>query len=383
MQPFIAFFLVILTSIFSSTLLKKLHLPWVAALIVGGILMGKSGLDIIPLNDTVDFIAQMGLIFLMFMAGFETRLSSFKNSRKNHMYYLAFVNGFIPFLTGILISQYLGYSPLASLLMGTVFVSSSIAVVIPTLEANDMIEHRLGKSVISAIIVQDVASLILLSILLQDTQPATELPLFFFYPLLLLTLVGLRNILPKVQEYFNKNYEGDDLFQQQLRVVFLILLGTVIFFEMLGLHSIIGGFFAGLVLSESVDHDVILGKLRAISYGFFIPTFFIVVGMKTDLSVLANAENVLPLIILIVLGSVLSKFVSGFLGARIVSFNFRDAAFFGASSIPQLSTTLAVAYTAREFGIIDENLNTALVLLSIITTFFGPTLMRAIRKDLE
>ena len=379
MQPFIAFFLVTLTGVFSSTLLKKLHIPWVAALIVGGILMGPSFLDIIQVNETIGFFAQMGLIFLMFMAGLETKLSSFKES-SNKLFFLSFVNGFIPFLVGFVLFKYLGFENITALLIGTVFVSSSIAVVVPTLEANNMFKSWVGRSVVTTSMIQDVASLIMLSIILQDIQPVTEFPLYVFYPLLIISLIVFRYLIPKLRDILEGFFSKDDMYQHELGIIFLILIGTVIVFELLGLHSIIGGFFAGLVLSEKVNDEVLKGKLNAISYGFFIPTFFIVVGLTADVGLLSNIQNAIPLVLAIVVGSIAAKFISGYLGARAVKFENLDSLFFGASSIPQLSTTLAVAYTAREFGLISEDVNTALVLLSIISTFLGPSLMIALRK---
>ena len=78
MKPFLGFFFITLTGLFSSTLLKKLHIPWVAALIIGGMILGPDGINILHPDETMSFIADMGLIFLMFMAGLETKYSTIK-----------------------------------------------------------------------------------------------------------------------------------------------------------------------------------------------------------------------------------------------------------------------------------------------------------------
>ncbi|MBD3365786.1 hypothetical protein GF360_00380 [candidate division WWE3 bacterium] len=369
-----AFFLVLFIGLFSSTLLKKLHLPWVAALILGGIAIGPHGLGFFESDSTIEFISDLGLIFLMFMAGLEVKLSSFKESAPS-LFLLSLVNGLIPFVAGLAIAYYYGYSFTTLLLLGTVFISSSVAVVIPTLEANDLFDLKIGRAVTTTSIIQDVLSLILLSVLLQDIKPVSNLPPYFFYPLLLAIVVGLRLLLPKLQAFVADLTAGDDPFQDQLRSVFLVLLGTVILFEVLGLHPIVGGFFAGVVLSETIDDEVLKAKIRALSYGFFIPTFFVYVGTQTDVSLLFEVNSSLPLILLIVFGSILSKFLSGWLGAWLVGFNPSEGAFFGASSIPQLSTTLAVAHTARSVGLMDDKLITALVVLSMVSTLVGPALM--------
>lgn len=361
---------------------KKLHLPWVAALIVGGIVAGPSGLNFIPINETIEFIAEMGIIFLMFMAGLEVKMSSFKETRKD-IGYMAFVNGLIPFLVGVLIFQRLGYGSRTALLMGTIFVSSSIAVVTPTLEENGLINKKFGRAVISAIMLQDVASLVLVSVVLQGAQPSTSLPFFIFYPAVFVTIVALRLIIPHTKDLIIKMFKDDDMFQHELRLIFLMLLGTVVIFQFLGLHAIIGGFFAGLLLSEFVTDNVVIGKLRAISYGIFIPTFFVVVGLRTDIHMVTNFKTFIPLVLLTVGGSITSKLISGYLGARMINYNVKNSIYFGAASISQLSTTLAVAYTAEALGLIGADVHTTLVILSVVSTFLGPAIMNKLDRHVK
>jgi len=376
MQEFFPFFLVLFVGVFFSDIFRRLHMPWVIALLLGGILIGPDVLGIFEVDGTIKFIGEIGLVFLMFMAGLETRLSTFKTYRKG-LLILALLNGLIPMAVGIGIGVFFGYSLTISILIGIIFVSSSIAVVIPSLEANNMIETKLGGLIMGAAIVEDILSLVLLSILLQTINTTAAVPLPIFYGLLVIGLIVLRLLLPKIQWFFSNSIQNSrDLFQQELRSVFVILIGTVIIFELLGLHPIIAGFFAGLVLSDTLKSEVLLGKIRAISYGIFIPTFFIIVGAETNISVFSQADGVLLLTFMIVAGSVISKLASGWLGGRLIGFDNRDAITIGMSKIPQLSTTLAVAFTGAKLGLLPEELVTAMVILSIITTFVGPLFIR-------
>jgi len=166
MTEIFPFFLILLAGVFFSTIFKRAHLPWVVSLIVAGIVAGPFGLKLIEINNTTEFIGQIGLVFLMFMAGLETKSSSFKGFEKS-LIILAFINGSLPFVVGLGIGYYFGYSLISSLLLGIIFISSSIAVVIPSLEKNNLLHSRLGTSVIITSVMQDIASLILLSIILQ------------------------------------------------------------------------------------------------------------------------------------------------------------------------------------------------------------------------
>jgi Kef-type K+ transport system membrane component KefB len=383
MEEFYPFFLIILAGVFFSMVFRRIHVPWVVGLIFGGILAGPYMFGLLKINTTAEFIGQIGLVFLMFMAGVETKTSTF-HGFQSRLLWLSFINGAVPFFVGLGVGFFFGYGWISSLLIGIIFVSSSIAVVIPSLERHKLLNTNLGQSVVMTSVIQDIASLIMLSFLLQRVAPVTNLPLIVFYPLVVVTLFVFKLLLPKLSRIFSATVQGtEDLFQQDFRTVFLILLGTVISFEFLGLHPIIAGFFAGFVLSDSIKSLALKEKIRTISYGIFIPTFFIIIGAQTDVSVLRDVHGVLPLIIAIVLASVLSKFLSGWIGGRMVGFNSDQALLFGISSVPQLSTTLAVAFTALTLGFIDQKLITAMIILSVITVLISPTLMNLLGKRIK
>jgi len=372
-----SFFIILFAGVFFSALFARLHLPWVLALIVAGIIIGPNALGIFSPNETFEFLGEVGLIFLMFMAGLETRFSSFRKGDSS-VYAIGFINGAIPFIVGVAVALFFGFGFTTALLLGIIFISSSIAVVIPSLDANKILHTRLGQAIVGSTMIQDITSLILLSILLQSSiSPLTGLPLPVFYVLLIAVIVGLRWIIPKLEHFFAHISTADDkVFQHELHSVFVTLIGTVVVFELLGLHPIVGGFFAGLVLSDSITSSALVEKLRAISYGIFIPVFFIIIGTKTDITALVAGGDVLLLSISLILASVLSKLGSGWIAARLVGYNTSESMLIAATSIPQLSTTLAVAATGLALGILSQELTTALIMLSIVTTFISPILMR-------
>jgi Kef-type K+ transport system membrane component KefB len=370
-MDFLPFFLIMLITVLFSTAFRRFHLPWVLALIASGIFIGPHGIDWLEVNPTIEFMGQIGLIFLMFMAGLEVKTSSFKEFGRD-ISFLAIVNSLIPAAVGVVIGVAFGLDLIASFILGIIFMSSSIAVIIPSLEANGLMNSKLGRSIVSSTVVQDVASLVLLSIVLQTYRPVTDLPLYAFYPLLAIILAGLWFGLPRLRALIPRKRVGEDLFESEVRIIFAMVIGTVITFELLGLHPIIAGFFTGLVLSQSISSEKIIEKLHTISYGVFIPVFFTIVGMQTDMSVFLQGKDVFWLVVIILFGSVLAKYISGNLGARFIGFNKHESSLVGFASIPQLSTTLAVAFTGASLGLLPAELVTALVILSVITTIIAP-----------
>jgi len=383
MEAFFPFFLIVFSGVFFSMLSIRTHIPWAVMLIIGGVVLGPSFLGIMSVDPTIDFVGQIGLVFLMFMAGLETKMSQFKEFQKN-LLTLAFINGAVPFVAGFTLVLLLGYEPITALVVGIIFISSSIAVVIPTLEVSGMLNTKIGQSVVITTVLQDITSLVLLSLLLQSVDPVTEVPLYVFYPVLLGVLIGLRLLIPKLREWVVKVTTGSpDLFQLEFRSTFLILIGTVIAFELLGLHPIVAGFFSGLVLADSIKSKILKDKIKTISYGVFIPTFFIVIGLQTDLSVFSDIGSVLLVVVLVVVSLVTSKYISGYFAARVVGFDEIESSFFAATSLPQLSTTLATAFVAFSLGLIDQTLLTSLVMLSVVTVLLSPILIRRYATKLQ
>jgi len=378
MPEILSFFVVILASLIFSELFVRFHLPWVVALIIGGMIIGPFGLDIFTPSDTLSFLGEIGLIFLMFMAGLQTRLSGISNF-KSGTAVLAILNGGLPFLAGFGIGLYFGYSITASLLIGIIFISSSVAVIIPSLQTYKFLRTRVGKSILTSTVFEDIASLLLLSILLQKSAPLTSLPLPVFYVTLLVVLVALRWFITKIRKFFAAEAKsGRDLFQLEVRSILGILVGTVIAFQLLGLHSIIAGFFAGLVLSGTITSEELFNKLSVISYGIFIPIFFVVLGANTNIGVFGEISGLWVFTIVIILGSMLSKFIGGVIAGKLNGFSAREGALIGAATIPQLSTTLAVGFSSVEANILGNEFIAVLVALSITTTFLSPIFIKYI-----
>lgn len=371
------FFIILFVGVFFSEIFSRLHLPWVIALVVGGIFVGPGGFDLFTPSPAIELLGQIGLIFLMFMAGLETKLSSFKNAGRQTIP-TALLNGGIPFVVGLVVVLLFGFELNTALTVAIIFVSSSIAVVIPALQSNNFLDSKVGHNIVMVTIIEDIASLLLFSILLQRADPTTSLPLPVFYLFIAISLIVLRFIIPKIRFFFSytKDQEVRDVFQQEIRSIFVILLGTVLIFELLGLHPIIAGFFAGFVLSGSVNSRILKDRLQAIGYGVFIPIFFVLVGIQTDVSVFFSLSGVLLLVIVVTLASMISKFLSGWLSAKLQGYSKQEAFLLGVSTIPQLSTSLAVVFSGVELGLINNEIASAIVVLSIVTTFVGPLLIK-------
>ena len=381
----LTFFIILMAGLFFSEVFKRLHLPYVTALIVGGIVVGPSMLGLVKINPTIEFIGSIGLVFIMFIAGTEVKTTSLREL-KEEVPIFAVYNGVIPLMIGFSIAHLiLGYDFIISLILGTIFMSSSIGVIIPSLEAINLTKTTLGKMIITSTVAEDIGSLLLISLILQKFNSQTIIPIYLYIPLIILLIIVLRAIIPRLEKSYHKGKRGKDLFESELRFLFVVLIAAIILFELLGVHAIIAGFITGMILSGSLSMKI-FAKIKTLSYGLFIPVFFLSIGAQMDLSVFSTKAAMFTISI-IVLGLILSKLLSGWVAGRINKFSSKASWVCGVSTLPQLSTSLAVAFASLKLDLLDKNLFSAIIVLTIITTLITPILIkltykRCSKKDL-
>ena len=164
MNDLLIFLIILLAGIFFSEVFKSLHLPYVLALIVAGIVIGPLGLNLIELTPTTIFLGSIGAIFLMFIAGLEVKIDYLSSIWKK-IGLCALLNGGIPGFVGFAVTYFFGYGILTSILVGIIFVSSSIAVIIPALQEKKLINTEYGSVIVGTVVIEDIASLFFLSII--------------------------------------------------------------------------------------------------------------------------------------------------------------------------------------------------------------------------
>ena len=164
-----------------------------------------------------------------------------------------------------------------------------------------------------------------------------------------------------------------------ITILLLVILGTVLIGELLGINLVVGAFIAGLGLSKVVkDQDMVLFKrFESIGYGFLIPFLFISIGMKTDFHAFSQSGN-LPIMLFTVFGLVVSKVLSGIIAMKLSGFSNSASLSAGLMTVPQLSATLAAAAIGKDLGILDTQFFNTIIILAVVTTLPIPSLVRLV-----
>ncbi|KXS43739.1 MAG: sodium/proton-potassium antiporter GerN, CPA2 family [Methanohalophilus sp. T328-1] len=375
--------IILLSARLLSEVSERVGMPGILGEILAGILLGITVLEI---TDTISSVAQLGVIFLLFIAGYkEVHIDDLKASSKKAIIATVF-QILIAFIAGFGLGYFFGLGNLESLVLAVAFSPTSIGVTVKTLLDMNYLSSKPGSMMLSSAIFDDIISIFLVSIVSTMAQHNSILSPMQFLTLIgkLIVFVGVmyflsRYVLSRLFGYVRKMHARESVFA----TVILVALFSAYFAEVMGLHAVIGAFVGGVMLSNIPVAKIedVQSKVSGLAYGMLTPVFFVYIGMSVDPTSLGAAGI---FTVLIVVFGLLGKLVGGFVGAKTVGFNFYESLIFGAGVMPRAEVTLVTISIGREIGIIGEEIFSAVVLLAAVSIFVAPILLKfAIQKDKE
>lgn len=380
---FLLFVAIILlsTKIFS-LLSQKVNMPQVVGALLVGVLLGPSCLNILHETDFLTKSAEIGVIFLMFLAGLDTDFDDLKATGKSSVI-IAFVGVLIPLGSGFL-TYYLffhGQRPdtmifLESAFVGIVLTATSVSITVETLREMGKLKGKMGTSILGVAIIDDILGIIALTVITSFTVPGVDIMVVLLKILLFFVFIAVCGFF--VFRLFRKL---EIVYRTKRRVAiyavaFCLLLSYIseVYF---GVADITGAYFAGLILCNVTEtKSYIASKINITSYMFFTPIFFASIGIKTVITGMSQELILFTLALLIV--AILSKIVGCGLGAKICGFSNMDSLAIGVGMISRGEVALIVAQKGEQAGLISPTLFPAIVLVVIVTTLITPILLKAV-----
>ncbi len=362
-------------------LLRPLHLPFATSLILAGALLGPHGLGYVAPDETLVLFGFLGATFQMLLAGSEARTLGI-DLRERRMAGFVLLNGAMPAALGIAIARAFDHGWTASAFVGIVFFSSSIMLVFDMAGAIGIAGREAGRLLKGVVVIEDLGASMLAFLLFQTLRPHHRFPLPILAGLLLCSVAILRMFLPEVVAFFFRRFEerGQGEPEARLRLVVALLLLVVFGYAALDVHPVIAAFLVGFSLAEIPETPELRGRLESLGYGLFIPVFLFVVGTETDLRVLAGFDPVNVLARSILIGAIGSKLVGGFAAAKWAGLPTADSWLVSVSSTAKLAVPLSATYAARDLGILDADLFSSIVIVSVATSILAPLVLSLIAR---
>jgi Kef-type K+ transport system membrane component KefB len=391
MLPFLQFILllsiILAAAKLGGVISVRLKQPAVSGMVLMGLILGPTALDLLHwpfitdphINESLEFLAELGVLLLMFIAGLDLHLDDLIKTGKASL--LSGGLGFILTVAlGYGLAMLLGFENSPALFIGLLLAPTSIGISAQTLMELKKLRSKVGVTMLGAAVIDDILGVVSVSLFLVFAAGESEMGLAtvlwmvarMILFLVIGTLIGLW-VLPRFIELARRQ----PITQGLVATTFVTLLFYSWAAEALGhMATIIGSFMAGVFLSQSPLKEEIKTGFYPIAYGIFVPIFFIDVGLIANVRQIS--ANTLLLLAGMVVVIVLSKFAGAWIGGKVSRMTSQEILQFSGSMIPRGEVVLIVTTVGVTEGLIDSSVFSTAVVLVVLTTLVTPSLLRAL-----
>ena len=397
--PFFTNLLILLVSarIFGE-LFERMKQPAMIGEIIAGIILGPSLLQIMHRTEEIKVTSELGIFLLVIMAGLEINIDNIFKSLRGRNIIISLLAFFIPITSGFAVGHFFNQDILTTIFIGLCVAITALPVSVRILMDLGKINSEVGRNIISVAIFDDVIALTILGIIMnvKDTNMSLEtiagvgmislFKLLIFILLLSLVYYLLQRIVNKgnyIEDYINRMLSLLKGKEPLFAVFFAFILLFSTFTETLGLHFIVGAFFASMLISEAVigkeNIQAIERTTSNMSMGFLAPIFFAGIGLEFNISSISN----IGLLVSVIVVSYASKIFGGYFGGRIAGMKSKTAFTLGVGMNARGIMELVIANIAYRANIINTEVFSILVIMGVLTTLTTPILLKAAFKKME
>ncbi|HIZ89336.1 MAG TPA: cation:proton antiporter [Candidatus Mucispirillum faecigallinarum] len=372
-------FLMAIGAFFMPFISKRLLLPASVGEIIYGIVIAS----LIPYGESqfemVDYFSSLGFLILMYLAGLEINFEKFRAlSRKELWLYVA---AFIPVAVT---AWYLSYYLELHWSFGIIFFTSGIGLLFPVLRDTDLIKTDFGQKLLIITMIGEILTLAGLTVFtiiskygytIQSARQILYLAVFFIVIYLIMKVLKVALWWkPNLQSVF---VEVGNPTETGMRANFVILFAFVAFAAVLEIEFVVGAFVGGMMFAlVFAGRDGVLDKLGGVGYGFFIPIFFISVGMRVTFNDFLQ-KDVIMLALLIIASLFISK-VAGIVLLLFSSIPKQKLLLVATGLSFPLTMLVVVSSIFYDLNLIDKMQTSAVLLASMISAIVFPWVFKAI-----
>jgi Kef-type K+ transport system membrane component KefB len=364
----------------------RLHQPAVLGELLMGLILGPTIVDLFALQpfaqgnleETIFYLAEAGVIFLMFMAGLQIDISEMGKLGKTAV--LTGTMGIlVPLILGTIVALGFSFGPTSAVFVGLILTATSVSISAQTLLELGLVRTREGLTLLAAAVVDDIIVLLLFSAFIAvsgseagdgfSAIAGVVLRMALF--LVIASLIGIL-ILPHLTRRVSSLPISEGLVAAV--IVVTLLYGWAA--EALGgMAAITGAFLAGLMFARTPLRKNIEEGIHTITYGLLVPIFFVSIGMRANARTLDS--NAVLFTLLIVAVAIFGKIIGCGIGARLGGFNNREALRVGTGMVARGEVELIVASVGLKSGLIPASVFSTTVIVVLVTALLAPILIRA------
>lgn len=392
LQILLSMGIILIAAKFMGVTVQKIGFPLVAGEIIAGLLLSLlpmfknyGGFDINPAyneaNRFISYVAEIGVVLIMFSAGLGTNLKSLiKSGIKSTV--IAICGVAVPLIMGTIMALcFWGFDGFGTkqfyeaLFIGTILTATSVSITVATLQELGVIKSEIGQTIISAAIIDDIIGIIVLTIVLGvSSGTGGYLEIFLKTILFFVAAIISGYLLFRFFKWYDKRHPHS-------RRIPIYGLGTALIFaycaeKFFGIADITGAYIAGVIFCSLNDAEYMEQKIDINSYMFFSPIFFVSIGLKTDLSGL-NLEMLWFAIAFVIIGC-LSKIIGCSGVSKLMGYKWKESFQIGIGMMARGEVALIVAQKGLSVGIIDPKYFSPVILLIITSSMIVPILLKKV-----
>jgi Kef-type K+ transport system membrane component KefB len=367
-------------------LFPQVRLPAVVLEIVAGIVIGPSILGWVHPDETIDVVARIGLVFLLFLAGLEIEF----HRLRGRVLRLALVGFVVSFALAVVVALGLKAADLVEtpLLVAIILSATSLGVIIPVLKDAGQVSSQFGQLVIAAGSIADFGGIILLSVFFTG-KGGTGSTLFLIGSLFAVAaavFAVVRGAERSMRISSDLVRLQDTTAQIRVRAAVVLLIGFAAIAEKLGLEVILGAFAAGAVLTlldrdEAMTHPEFRRKLEAIGFGVFIPVFFVTSGVRFDLDALTSSTSAVVMVPIFLSALAAVRGLPALLYRTLL--DQRRVVVAGMLQATSLPFIVAATAIGRSLGLIDAAESAALIAAGLLSVLIFPLAGLSLLREAE
>lgn len=388
-MEFLSLVIVVLAAFLTPIIVNRLNinfLPVVVAEILMGIVIGNSFLNIVERDSILNILSTLGFIFLMFLSGLEIDFKAFKKDKRarqgqnndessipGHLNLALTVFAFIMIISILLAYVFKWLGLVDDVLLMVIIISTiSLGVVVPTLKEMNIMRTTIGQFILLVAVLADLVTMILLTVYgAINGQGGSTIWLIGI--LVVFTAISyILGVQFKRMSFLQKLMDGTT--QIGIRAVFALIILLVALAEGVGAENILGAFLAGVVVSLLNPDEEMVEKLDSFGYGFFIPIFFIMVGVDLNIPSLIKEPKLLIIIPILIVAFIVSKLIPVMFIRRWFDMKTTIASAFLLTST--LSLVIAAAKISERLKAISAETSGILILSAVITCVFVPIIFK-------
>ena len=366
-------FVILLAAKLGDELFRRLGQPTIVGEILAGLLVGPAVLGLVEPGEVVEVFAELGVVFLLFWVGLETRLSDLREVGPTALA-VGILGVALPFAGGVGLGAALGESTATSLFLGAALVATSVGITSAVLIELGALDRPASRTILGAAIVDDILALLLVAVAAgvgaEGGVDAGGIVVTAAAAVAFVAFVALGGT--KLLQSRPALLHTPRFSESPLLPAVLICLGLAAFASQIGLAAIIGAFLAGMIIAETRDQHPIEEEVAPL-YAFFPPFFFAFIGLEVSLDALADGGT-LALLAAVTFLAVVTKFAGAYLGARRMG--RAEATFVATGMVPRGEVGIIVAGIGNATGTIDTELFAVIVGMSVLTTLMVPPVLR-------